>query len=137
MRSWTTAIRIEAPRQRVWETLLDFEKASQWNPSITSAAVEAPGGFGQGTRILAKNGSSQVNMTVEEFTPPRLLGLKVVKGMTTGMSRYTVSSNDDGGTSVEHTLKLEPRGLMLLGQMLVQSRLDRELSCLKEWLEKD
>lgn len=135
MFTWKNTIRIAAPRQRVWDALADFDHAHEWNPNLTRAVVETSGPLGQGTRIRTENGSAKTILTVEECAEPRLMRLTVVRGRTRGNSRFTLSSDPQGGTSLEHVLKLETAGFMHLVALVMGGRLKRELAGLKLHIE--
>jgi hypothetical protein len=47
-----TAIDIQAPPDRVWATMTDFEHWPEWNPTVLSIGRLDPGPFGVGRRVF-------------------------------------------------------------------------------------
>lgn len=135
MYTWTTSLLLDAPRERVWNTLVDFANINAWNPRVNRASIETSGPTGQGTRVRVDQGGSVTMLTVEEWAPPRLLRLYVTRGKTNGSSRYYLTNAPNGGTQIEHTFELDPPFLLQPLMLFVGFGLKRESAALKRWVE--
>jgi len=71
-RSVDTATLIEAPREKVWDLVMDFDAYPEWNPYITSIrGVPAPGRTLAITIHPPGDGTSEIEAEVYTFHPPR------------------------------------------------------------------
>ena len=84
MPDWKNEIRIAAPIQKVWDTLVDYPHASEWQPGVKRATIETTRSFGSGTRIKVEFATQTTYMTVLESIPPRRLSLNLDRGGTSG-----------------------------------------------------
>lgn len=136
MYCWKTSLHLDAPRDRVWETITNFGNAHAWNPKAGQATLESDGPIGQGTRVRLQQGSKSSLLTVEEWGPPRLLRLFLSRGKTTGSARFYLTNAPNGGTQLDHTLELDPP--LWLEPLMPFSGLanKRELQALKRWVER-
>jgi uncharacterized protein YndB with AHSA1/START domain len=136
MYCWKTSLLLDAPRDRVWETLTDFTKTHVWDPSVTQATLETEGAIGQGTRFRIRNGRNQKLLTVEEWGPPRLLRLYLSSGKTTGSLRYYLTNAENGKTQLEHSFELDPPFYLEPFVILANFKNNRSLKALKRQVEK-
>jgi hypothetical protein len=97
MRELRTEIDIDAPPERVWEVLSDFDAYGEWNPFIRKLSGTPRMGERLEVRIEPPGGRGMTfKPTVREATPNhelRWLGRVLVPGLFDG----------------EHTLRVEPR----------------------------
>jgi hypothetical protein len=135
MYSWKVSLHLDAPRDRVWATLIDFANVHAWNKKAGLATFETEGPMGQGTRVRMQKGGTCKILTVEEWGPPRLLRLYVKQGMTTGSSRYYLTNAPEGGTQLEHLVELDPPLWLEPLMLFVGFGVKRELLALKTWVE--
>jgi hypothetical protein len=91
-------IEIEAPSERVWQTLADFEAYPQWNPFIQRIVGRPEMGTDLEVRIQPPGGRGMTfKPTVLTAEPNRELSW---------LGRFVVPGLFDG----QHTLRLEPLG---------------------------
>lgn len=98
-----TEIRIQAPPDRVWSILVDFDAYGSWNPFIHSIAGQAI----QGQRIVARMvppGKSGMTFKPEllKVTPKRelrWLGHLLIPGLFDGEHIFELHDNGDGSTT--------------------------------------
>ena len=135
MPDWKNEIRIAAPIQKVWDTLVDYPHASEWQPGVKRATIETTRSFGSGTRIKVEFATQTTYMTVLESIPPRRLKLNLDRSGTTGESTF-VLSKDDTGTIVEHSLTLELSLVDRVFTLLIGPSLKKDLAALKTRVEK-
>lgn len=136
MYSWKTTLHFDAPRDRVWETLIDFGNMKSWRPGVTSSSVETDGPIGQGTRVRLNQGGNATVLTVEEWGPPRLLRLYLTRGSLHGSSRFYLTNVAGGGTQLEHTYELNPPLYLEPLMLFAGFGIRRELNALKRWVDK-
>jgi len=136
MYSWKTSLHLDAPRDRVWSTLVDFANMNKWNPRAGVARFESDGPLGQGTRVRLENGGKGTLYTIEEWGPPRLLRLFISKGKTTGSARFYLTNAPQGGTQLEHHFELSPPLWLEPLMLFVGFSVRKELAALKSWVEQ-
>lgn len=135
MPDWKNEIRIAAPIQKVWDTLIDYPNAHLWQPGVKRAAIETTRSFGPGTLVKVEAGARISYLTVLESIPPRRLKLNVDQGGSSGESLF-VLTKDGPGTLIEHSLHLE---LSLVDRVLIAfigPSLKKDLAALKTWVER-
>lgn len=117
-------IDIDAPPERVWEVLTQFEKWPQWNPDVKSMSYEGP--LVPGTQFRWKAGPGKIVSTLDRVEPPRYISWH---GRTLTIDAY-------------HEWWLEPRGggthvrteesffgaLARLGRRPLQNALDKSFA---------
>ena len=117
-------IDIDAPPERVWEVLTQFEKWAQWNPDVKSMSYEGP--LVPGTQFRWKAGPGKIVSTLDRVEPPRYISWH---GRTLTIDAY-------------HEWWLEPRGggthvrteesffgaLARLGRRPLQNALDKSFA---------
>lgn len=114
-------IKINAPKEKVWEVLADFGGVSNWAPTVVSAysTTEANGGVGAGRHCEVK-GFGSIEERIPEWDEGHSYSYDVVDGVPAPMKyiRNTVSVRPDGdGTLVrfalEFQMKFGPLGALL------------------------
>jgi hypothetical protein len=92
-----TSIEIDAPAERVWSILMDFDAYPAWNPFITSIEGEQRVGGKLTASLTQPNGrTSTFKPTVQAFEEGKEL---------TWLGRILIPGIFDG----RHTLRVEPR----------------------------
>ncbi|MEU8764216.1 SRPBCC family protein [Streptomyces sp. NPDC048659] len=96
--------RIEAPAEKVWAQLTDFDSYGKWNATHTNfpnggpASLEAGATFAENMKLMGF--PAEVTWTVEELETGRVLAIrgKGPMGVTVG-TRYALAA-DGGATTV-------------------------------------
>ena len=115
MRELNTNIEINAPAQRVWQILTDFERYSQWNPFIRSISGEPK--EGSRLKIYIHPPSSRgmtfkpVVLKSEPSQELRWLGRLLVPGLFDGEHRLVIEPR--GGSRVVFTQAERFKGLLV------------------------
>jgi carbon monoxide dehydrogenase subunit G len=129
MAIYTTTLRIAAPPEATFAYVSDFRHAT-WDPRVSSARrVGSDGPIGVGTSFVLASplpiGSIEFHYTITAYDitaydPPH----RVVLTGSTWFARYTddISCRPDGsgGTSMEYQAKFDLRGLLGLGEPIMQ-----------------
>ena len=101
-RELRTEILIEAPPERVWEVLTDFEEMPEWNPFITEISGELETGERIRVHLKPPEGRGMTFkprlVKVEEGREFRWLGHLGVPGLFDGEHIFTVDPLPQGGT---------------------------------------
>lgn len=114
MATFTTSILFNAPQQRVWEVITDFENAAERVQAIKKLEILTPGVVGKGmrfreTRIMFKKEATE-EMEISEWVPPKRY---VTEAESCGCHyRCTFACTSEGsGTRVEVTMEAKPLSL--------------------------
>lgn len=97
-----TEIRIDASSEKVWETLMDVESYSKWNPLVKSIS----GIVKEGERIKVDLPGMTFKPTVLVINPSkefRWLGHLFIKGLFDGEHCFELMTNKDGSTTFLHS----------------------------------
>lgn len=101
-----TEIEIEAPPQRVWDVLLDFQRYPEWNPFIT--AVEGEWTVGSRPSLvlsLPESGEMRIRPTVLRNETARELRWRGVIGVAflfSGEHFFSLEETSEGRTRLVH-----------------------------------
>jgi hypothetical protein len=115
VRSFSTAIDIAAPPERVWQVMSDVERWHEWTPSVSSVRLRGPLAVGS-TAVIRQPKFPPAWWKITRLDPGRSFtwvsagpGLHVV-------ARHSVAPTDRGARA---TLSLELQGLVggLFGRM--------------------
>lgn len=92
---------VEAPQERVWEVLTDWEGQPAWMVDARSVTVLTPFHEGNGVVIRCETdiaGGVVVSddMIVTEWDPPRVLGVRHLGRLIRGIGAFELASTDDG-----------------------------------------
>jgi uncharacterized protein YndB with AHSA1/START domain len=78
MPSFSTAIQIEAPPERVWHTLADIGEIARWNPGVRSSHLLRPASGGPGDSRYCDLGSGNyLEETVAAWEPGEALTMRI------------------------------------------------------------
>jgi hypothetical protein len=115
MRELNTHIEINAPAQRVWQILTDFESYSRWNPFIRSLSGEPKEGSRLKVFIQAPGSRGMtfkpVVLKAEPSKELRWLGRLFVPGLFDGEHRFVIEPT--GGSRVIFTQSEKFKGLLV------------------------
>ena len=119
----TTTV-IAASPETVWETLVDFDAYTEWNPFVTAAAGVPAEGERLRIRIAPPGGREMTfRPTVTAAVPgERLewLGHLGVRGLFDGRHEFLLTELDDGRTRL---VQRETFGGLLVGLLLNEQRI--------------
>ena len=119
-----TTTTISASPEAVWETLVDFDAYTQWNPFVTAAEGDPEVGERLRIRIAPPGGRAMTFKPVVTAADPgeRLewLGHLGVRGLFDGRHEFRLSELDDGRTELVHR---ETFGGLLVGLLLDEQRI--------------
>ncbi|MEA2024854.1 MAG: SRPBCC domain-containing protein [Actinomycetota bacterium] len=115
MRELTTSIVIDSSPEAVWDTLMDFESYSEWNPFVTEISGHAAPGETLNVTLHNPGGktmelSPEVTST-EEAREFAWLGKLGIKGIFDGHHRFQIESAGNG--SVRFTQTEEFSGILV------------------------
>lgn len=100
-----TTVLISAPRQQVWQVLMDFEKYPEWNPFIKIEGKAQVGNTLKNT-IMLEGRSPQVFqpkvLVIKEQQELRWLGKLFISGLFDGEHYFLLESVDDRTTRLVH-----------------------------------
>ncbi|KIZ16352.1 type II toxin-antitoxin system Rv0910 family toxin [Streptomyces natalensis] len=99
----TAQARIEAPAEKIWDRLTDFDSYGQWNATHTDfpqggpAALEVGASYAENMKLMGF--PAEVGWTVREVEPARLLDIegKGPMGVSLGM-RYQLTPDGKATT---------------------------------------
>jgi uncharacterized protein YndB with AHSA1/START domain len=117
-------IDIDAPPERVWDVLTQFEKWPEWNPDVKSMSYEGP--LVPGTQFRWKAGPGKIVSTLDRVEPPRYISWH---GRTLTIDAYHEwwLEPRDGGTHVR-TEESFFGTLARLGRRPLQNALDKSFA---------
>lgn len=102
MREIRTSININAPREKVWQILTNFEQYPTWNPFLKAIS----GDLVKGERLevqFEKMTFKPVVTQVEEFVAFSWLGNLWFKGLFDGEHRFFLEEHPDQTTTLHHS----------------------------------
>jgi uncharacterized protein YndB with AHSA1/START domain len=119
----SSEVEIRAEPRTVWQVLTDFERWPDWNPDVSSLALQ--GGASVGSTFRWKTGSSTISSTIEEVDEPWRI---VWTGKTSGIRATHVHEleSKNGSTVVRTEESFEGLPARLLRRRL-QKTLDESL----------
>lgn len=129
MREISTQIDIDASPQRVWTTLVDFDRYEEWNPFIRQAAGEAQVGSTLVLRMVPGEGRAMTFRptvtVVDEGSELRWRGRLLVPGLFDGEHRFSIRAHQ-GGSRLVQSERFSGVLVPLLGGMLDRTVADFE-----------
>lgn len=130
------AIEINAPAERVWETLVDVESWPRWNPDVKT--VDLQGGTRVGSVFRWKTRSGTITSTFRTVDPPHHVSWT---GKTMSLKAIHVWSLEatGGKTTVRTAESLEgPLARVLRGPLdtVLQKTLDKAVEALRVEVER-
>jgi carbon monoxide dehydrogenase subunit G len=97
---FSSSVEIDAPPEKVWALVNEFEEWPQWIPSIKKIEKLSEGALGEGSKICVTAKSTitvKLLMTITEFVP-RQHAVMQGKVLGTEMTRYYTIDPMNGGT---------------------------------------
>ena len=106
MAEFRTTFPVAASAETVWGILVDFDRWSEWNPSVPSISGEARLGSTVAlTLAMPRRPSAKVKATITEFDPERRLCWHGTVGgdrVFAGTREFTIDPQPDGTVLVTH-----------------------------------
>ncbi|GAA2691887.1 type II toxin-antitoxin system Rv0910 family toxin [Streptomyces lunalinharesii] len=96
----TAQARIEAPAEKVWDHLTDFDSYGQWNATHTAFPHPLRAGATYEENMKLMGFPAEVSWTVEELEPGRLLAVQGKGPMGVHLAMRYQLTPDDGATTV-------------------------------------
>jgi carbon monoxide dehydrogenase subunit G len=118
----------------VWDTIVDYPKTPEWLPKVKSATMDPPGLLAVGTKVSVSRGRITIHFKAEEVRPTEFLRCSIVQGAVTGDTTFALQ-RDGEGTTVDHTLDLQLKGLMKIFAPFIGGGLKKDLAALKKRVE--
>lgn len=120
--------RIARPPEEVFAVIVRLDEYPTWNPTVKRAARISKGPIGEGSEFdFWIQGFGRTRQTLREFEPGRRLRLVPSSRMYVGGHRFELAPQG-GGTRIDHTLDLEPRGLMRLMTPMLRKIMTKNLA---------
>ena len=105
MKSLDTSIEIDAPPERVWSILMDFEAYPAWNPFITSIEGDQQVGGKLTARLSPPDGKAMsfkpTVQVFEEGTELTWLGRLLMPGIFDGRHTLRVEAREGGSRFIQ------------------------------------
>lgn len=100
-----TLVEINASAETVWEVLTDFERWSEWNPAIPSAAGELSVGGELAMRLNLSGRAMNVTARIEQLVPGERLSWRGHVGAAfvfTGEREFSIEPHGSRSSQVRH-----------------------------------
>jgi uncharacterized protein YndB with AHSA1/START domain len=100
---------VDAPPERVWAALVDWDRQGEWMLSTDVRSDDETGGQGVGGRLAARTGLRLPggrrigvldSMVITEWTPPRVVHVRHTGRVVRGTGVFEVRPRGDGSTFV-------------------------------------
>ena len=108
----TAKTSISCPPQRVFDTLADLRRETEWNSRVSSAELLSEEPVRLGSRFALVNGGTPFTATITRWEPPSHLTFEA-KGRPDLTIDYALTPTADG-TELESVLDFRPTGALKL-----------------------
>lgn len=134
-----TDLHVDSTPEDVFDRMADMRNELEWNPNVTEMTKAGDGPVGQGTRFEGRmKRVGPMYMVISEYDRPRSIRM-TGGGRPANVDFAATFEPSEGGTRVDATLAMQPRGLgkyfarFLRGQ--VQRQEEETLARFKRWVE--
>jgi uncharacterized protein YndB with AHSA1/START domain len=131
---------ISAAPEEVFDKLADMRNELQWNSTVTEMRKATDGAIGPGTRFEGrmKKGVGPMHMEIVEYERPTRIRFRG-GGRSADADFAATLAPSDGGTRIETTLQLDPKGLGKLFAPIMRRTVPRDeartIESFKRWIE--
>ena len=129
----SSQIRIDAPKEKVWEVLADFGGVSRWAPTVLDSysTTGANGGVGAGRHCDVK-GFGGIEEEIVRWEAGRSLGVSLDNAgpIKSSVNEFTVIPGDDGTVvtlTVDFQAKFGPAGAVL-DRLVVRRQMEKTIT---------
>ena len=117
MTTLEVVVEIDAPAQRTWEVVTDWERQGEWMP-MTNVTVSADSPMGVGAKLSARSGVGPASfvdpMMVDVWQPPHRCEVVHLGKVVTGRGVFIVEPLADGRSRFTWREELESAGVRKL-----------------------
>jgi uncharacterized protein YndB with AHSA1/START domain len=133
-----TSTHIDAPPEKVFDTLADVRNDPQWNSRISSAELHTPEPIGPESRFAMVNGGIRYDVTIATHDRPSRLVLDA-RGKPDLAIAYTLTPAG-GGTDLDSDFDFRPTGVqkLLLAVVgpVIRREIGKQFASLKAYCER-
>jgi hypothetical protein len=138
---YKTSQTIQAPLEKVFNTIVEIENFPKWNPTTAVTRKVSEGPARQGSEYEMKvRGFGMVKQTLDEFKANKQVMIVPHIKSLGGGHRFIFHKIGDNETQVDHEMIMIPKGFFKLFSPMMKSmgkkNVDALAACLKEYLEK-
>ena len=133
-------LQVAAPPEQVFDKLADMRNELQWNSMVTEMRKATDDEVGRGTRYEGKmkKGIGPTHMEIVEYERPRRIRMRGGSRMA-DVDFVATFAPSDGGTKLDTTLNLEPKGPGKLFQPIMRRTVPKDeaktMQSFKRWVE--
>jgi hypothetical protein len=118
---------VARPRDVVFDLMADARHEPKWNSQVSTTELTSSEPIGAGTTFRTVNRGQPFTATITRFDRPDRLTYDVVGKSMTIVGDLSFSG-DTGGTSLDATFDMQPRGLLKLMFPLITSAVRKDFS---------
>jgi len=129
------SVTVNAPVEKIWNFMADFDTMTQWGPGVLEVKWQRPVGVGstllvtaQGGRLLGKR---TANMRISEWEPTRKIGVESRSGGFKANAVITMEPLEEGKTMLTRSAEVEIEGLLKVIQPYIIYRVKKERAALE------
>jgi hypothetical protein len=120
----------------VFRVITHLETYPEWNPTVQRARKLGPGPPAEGaTYEFWIKGFGRTEQTLREFQPDARVRLVPSSPKYTGGHRFELRA-EAGGTRIQHTLELQPRGMLRLMTPFMKTIMRKNLRATADALQR-
>lgn len=128
----TLEVTLQQSPERAFEFFVDFPNEPAWNPECLKVEKTSPGPVGAGTTYTGKmRRVGQIKTEIVALDPPNSFSTVERSRGAEGTFDFRFTPHD-GGTRMEVTMRLQPRGPMRLLEPLMRRMVPKMLVDLRE-----
>ncbi len=118
---------VNAPIERVWEFMSNFDTLTQWDPGVIEVKWERPIGIGSIVVVTAQLiGRRTANMKITDWEPNRKLGVETRSGGAKANTLITMEPVEGNKTKLTRSTHIEIGGMLKLIQPYISYRAKKD-----------